>query len=61
MKPSKSLSTLATALIAGSHVVNAIEVDLTSPGLYWPPYPRITLLTIIQPLLKPQQVQSHTT
>lgn len=34
MKPSKSLSTLATALIAGSHVVNAIEVDLTSPGLY---------------------------
>ncbi|TGO51937.1 hypothetical protein BCON_0151g00110 [Botryotinia convoluta] len=31
MKVSKSLSTFATALIAGSHVVNAIEVDLDSP------------------------------
>lgn len=34
MKPLKSLSALATALIAGSHVVNAIEVDLTSTGMY---------------------------
>lgn len=50
MKSSRSLSTLTTAIIAGSHVVNAIQVDLTSTGMSCASISRITFIDWISRL-----------